>query len=80
MQVKSPELEGLIAAAQAERRRSTACTQYIRRIRNALKREYAWQYLAYLLGNRTEPDGPTEIAYMARQGVRLQLQELFSDS
>ena len=69
-------LAASIAIAQAERRRGEACTRYIRRIRNGLKREYAWQYLAYLLGNRDEPDGPSEIAYMASQGVRLQLQEL----
>lgn len=71
-------LKARTIVAQAERRRDEACTRYIRRIRNGIKREYAWQYLAYLLGNREEPDGPTEIACMASQGVRLQLQELFS--
>lgn len=53
---------------------------YVLRIRNQRKREYAAAYLGYragLLGHSPQP--PKDIAYMAAQGVRLQLDKILSD-
>jgi hypothetical protein len=52
--------------------------QYIRRIRNKSKQAYARSYLAWLANMRpdTEPERPSDVSYMAAQGVRLQLMGL----
>jgi hypothetical protein len=50
---------------------------YIRAIRNNIKRAYAYDYAQYLLGKRRDaPMEPTGLSYMARQAVRMQLHEL----
>lgn|SRR5579864_618361 len=48
--------------------------QYIRRIRNGQKKQYARAYLHYVLRGRqgTEPDRGT-LSYMAAQAVRMEL-------
>ena len=48
---------------------------YIRRIRNAAKRDYATRYWAWLSRAGPHPDEPEELSYMAAQAVRLQLHE-----
>jgi len=49
--------------------------QYICRIRNLKKHNYAIDYLAYLRGHQPEPNRGT-LSYMAAQAVRTQLHKL----
>jgi len=54
--------------------------RYVKQIRNASKKRYAKQYLAFLSGNRaSEPEMP-ELAYMAKQGVRMALLRLHTEA
>ena len=49
--------------------------QYIRRMRNLRKHNYAIDYLEYLRGDRNEPNRG-KLSYMAAQAVRTELHEL----
>jgi hypothetical protein len=49
---------------------------YVKRIRNAAKRQYAGRYLDYLMGNAPEPD--RECSYMAAQAVRFDLHAIMA--
>ncbi len=53
--------------------------QYVRRIRNAQKKEYAHAYLSYILGGKRgkEPERGT-LSCMAAQAVRMQLDPIFA--
>lgn len=51
--------------------------KYVRRIRNAGKRAYAYAYLGFRNGTRTAPhESDFGIGIMARQAVRWQIDDL----
>jgi len=50
-----------------------AAQTYVRRIKNALKRDYAQAYLNFLRGDASEPFVPTKLSVMAAQAVRMHL-------
>ena len=50
--------------------------KYVSRIKNKAKREYAEKYLNYLSGKGEEPEEDKGLSFMARQAVRMQLQDL----
>lgn len=54
-----------------------AARDYIERIRNPLKRDYAASFYHYLLNGGKEPERPEELSYMAAQAVRLELLNRF---
>jgi N12 class adenine-specific DNA methylase len=60
--------------AQPEAATPPAALAYVSTLRDPARREYATQYLRYLLGRRDEPD--TDLSPMAQQGIRLRLDEL----
>ena len=53
-------------------------TEYVRRIRNKAKREYAISFHAYLIAGKVgpEPPRPPELSGMAAQAVKLNLYAL----
>ena len=55
--------------------------QYVRKIRNAAKRDYARLYMAYLLGTRRDAPlaGAFPLSYMGAQDVRLHLAALLGN-
>jgi hypothetical protein len=55
-----------------------AAEQYVRRIPNEAKRNYAAEYMGWLLGRCDEPIRPGDLTYMEAQTVRLQLERLLS--
>jgi len=54
---------------------------YIRSIRNAAKKAYAEQYLAWVMDGRQGHNGPewdrSKLSYMGAQAVRMNLDEFF---
>lgn len=53
--------------------------RYVRRIRNAAKREYADAYLRALAFHEPEPARPEGLSVMGAQAVRMNLRELTRD-
>ena len=53
---------------------------YIRNIRNQLKKEYAKEYLHYLAAQGPMPYQPKRLSYMAAQGVRNTLDEIWREA
>jgi hypothetical protein len=49
---------------------------YIRRIRNPAKKDYAWDYFYHLKREWPEPVKPAGLSYMAAQAVEMRLMEL----
>jgi len=56
--------------------RPTAAWGYVRRIKNAAKKEYAEKYFDYCDGNGPEPERPKNLSYMGAQAVRIHLSNL----
>lgn len=56
-------------------------SQYINRIRNESKKQYARQYFDWLASGEqgTEPDRPTTLSAMAAQAVRIDLHKAYHD-
>ena len=54
----------------------TLVTKYIESIRNKDKKSYAKAYLAYCLGRRVNPFNEFSISFMAKQSVRMSLEDL----
>ncbi len=52
---------------------------YIRRIRNAAKRQYAIDYLNAFYAGTVQPERPENLSFMAAQGVRLTLAGMIPD-
>lgn len=63
-----------------------AAEKYIQRIKNTAKKQYARDYYAWILAGRrsTSGNGPewdrNALSYMAAQGVRMNLDELYPHS
>ena len=53
-----------------------AVKDYIERIRNPSKRQYAEEWLKYLQGKGSKPEIGEELSYMAAQSVRMRLAKL----
>jgi hypothetical protein len=67
-------VEGFDAIEEALKK-VQAAELYVKKIRNAAKKEYAVNYLNYLKGKGDEPESGN-LSYMAAQAVRMRLQEL----
>ena len=49
---------------------------YVNRIRNKAKRAYAVAYIRSCVGFDPEPENPTNLSVMARQAVRMRIDEI----
>ena len=56
-----------------------AAEPYIRRIRNATKRQYALDYINAFYAGTVQPDRPQDLSFMAAQGVRMNLCGMIPD-
>ena len=54
--------------------------RYVNSVRNPAKRDYARAYLAWLIldDDATPPPDRGTVSYMAAQGVRMQLRDLYA--
>jgi len=53
---------------------------YISRIKNRAKHDYAWDYYGYVFYDAPEPEYPKGLSYMGAQAVRFQIEAIIANA